>query len=146
MEITQSQEKFVSHWRELSFSILLMRSTWDYVMIAWAIEKWKSFFRRKAQDAIESNWVLTPPLRIRVDNNPIDLSMKSWSSTKSDDINHNYYLRAKTNNKSPSDIFALNENSAKSVKQIHSFTFLSEISFQKKEHLLSEIEWEKVKC
>jgi hypothetical protein len=36
--------------------------------------------------------------------------MKSGSSTKSDDINHNYY-KAKTNNKSPSDSFAMNGNS-----------------------------------
>ena len=70
----------------------------------------------KVQDAIESNEVLTPPRspksprRIQVDNNPIDLSTKSGSSTKSDDINHNYY-KAKTNNKSPSDIYVMNGNS-----------------------------------
>jgi nuclear receptor subfamily 0 group A len=67
-------------------------------------------------DMNESDEVLTPPRspksprRIQVDNNPIDLSMKSGSSTKSDDINHNYY-KAKTNNKSPSDSFAMNGNS-----------------------------------
>jgi nuclear receptor subfamily 0 group A len=53
----------------------------------------------------ESDEVLTPPRSPKSPNNPIDLSMKSGSSTKSDDINHNYY-KAKTNNKS--DNFAVN--------------------------------------
>jgi nuclear receptor subfamily 0 group A len=64
----------------------------------------------------ESDEVLTPPrspktprLMIGGENNPIDLSMKSGSSTKSDDINHNYY-KAKTNN--PSDNFTVNGNNS----------------------------------
>lgn len=64
----------------------------------------------------ESDEVLTPPrspktprLMISGENNPIDLSMKSGSSTKSDDINHNYY-KAKTNN--PSDNFTVNGNNS----------------------------------
>jgi nuclear receptor subfamily 0 group A len=53
----------------------------------------------------ESDEVLTPPRSPKSPkssdhNNPIDLSMKSGSSTKSDDINHNYYTKAKTNSKS----------------------------------------------
>lgn len=59
-------------------------------------------------DMNESDEVLTPPRSPKSpttprvssnENNPIDLSMKSGSSTKSDDINHNYY-KIKTNNKS----------------------------------------------
>jgi nuclear receptor subfamily 0 group A len=73
----------------------------------------------------ESDEVLTPPRSPKSPNNPIDLSMKSGSSTKSDDINHNYY-KAKTNNKS--DNFAVNgtdnssssdSNSSSSRKTIH---------------------------
>ncbi|CAG9807852.1 unnamed protein product [Chironomus riparius] len=65
----------------------------------------------------ESDEVLTPPRSpntpmLTIENNPIDLSMKSGSSTKSDDINHNYY-KTKTNNNniSPSDNFTMNSNS-----------------------------------
>lgn len=64
-------------------------------------------------DMNESDEVLTPPRspksphRIQPENNPIDLSIKSGSSTKSDDINHNYY-KSKTNNKSPSDSSPMN--------------------------------------
>lgn len=67
-------------------------------------------------DMAESDEVLTPPRspksphRAHAENNPIDLSMKSGSSTKSDDINHNYY-KSKTNNKSPSDSFLMNGTS-----------------------------------
>jgi nuclear receptor subfamily 0 group A len=72
----------------------------------------------------ESDEVLTPPRSpktpnqtLAAENNPIDLSMKSGSSTKSDDINHNYY-KAKTNNNnninnspdSPSDNFTVSMN------------------------------------
>ncbi|KAG5670964.1 hypothetical protein PVAND_001193 [Polypedilum vanderplanki] len=70
----------------------------------------------------ESDEVLTPPRSPKtpnqmhtVENNPIDLSMKSGSSTKSDDINHNYY-KTKTNNnninnsKSSSDNFTMSMN------------------------------------
>lgn len=64
----------------------------------------------------ESDEVLTPPRSpktpmITIENNPIDLSMKSGSSTKSDDINHNYYKTKTNNNKSPSDNFTMNGNS-----------------------------------
>jgi nuclear receptor subfamily 0 group A len=61
----------------------------------------------------ESDEVLTPPRspksphRAQLENNPIDLSMKSGSSTKSDDINHNYY-KSQTNNKSSSDSCLMN--------------------------------------
>lgn len=72
-------------------------------------------------DINESDEVLTPPRSPKspsshvraatTENNPIDLSMKSGSSTKSDDINHNYY-KIKTNNKSASDsLGSLNGNS-----------------------------------
>lgn len=62
--------------------------------------------------------VLTPPrspkspVQNLLENYPIDLSLKGGSSTKSDDINHNYCKTAnsKANNKSSSDNF-MNETS-----------------------------------
>lgn len=82
----------------------------------------------------ESDEVLTPPRSPKtpmlsiVENNPIDLSMKSGSSTKSDDINHNYY-KTKTNNnnnnsssKSPSDNFTMNGNSDSDSNDHHHTT------------------------
>lgn len=53
----------------------------------------------------DSNEALTPPRspnQIEVNNNPIDLSIKSGSSTKSDDLNRNYY-EATADNISPSN-------------------------------------------
>ena len=53
----------------------------------------------------ESDEALTPPRspnRVEVNNNPIDLSIKSGSSTKSDDLNRNYY-ETTSNNISPSN-------------------------------------------
>lgn len=80
----------------------------------------------------ESDEVLTPPRSpktpmLTIENNPIDLSMKSGSSTKSDDINHNYY-KTKTNNnnnnssKSPSDNFTMNGNSDSDSNDHHNGT------------------------
>ncbi|CRK89038.1 CLUMA_CG002674, isoform A [Clunio marinus] len=68
-------------------------------------------------DMNENDEVLTPPRSPRsprqqpqVENNPIDLSMKSGSSSKSDDINHNYF-KVNTNHKSSSVSFLMNGNS-----------------------------------
>lgn len=61
----------------------------------------------------ESDEALTPPRspnRVEVNNNPIDLSIKSGSSTKSEDLNRNYY-EATANNISPSNSPRINGNS-----------------------------------
>lgn len=65
----------------------------------------------------DSDEVLTPPRSPKSPktiyhngNIPIDLSIKSGSSNKSDDINHNH-VKTIANNKSPSDTFHLNANS-----------------------------------
>lgn len=65
----------------------------------------------------DSDEVLTPPRSPKspktfehVENIPIDLSIKSGSSIKSDDINHNYFP-TKANEKTLSETFQLNANS-----------------------------------
>lgn len=61
----------------------------------------------------ESDEALTPPRspnRVEINNNPIDLSIKGGSSTKSDDLNRNCY-EATANNISPSNSPFINGNS-----------------------------------
>lgn len=68
----------------------------------------------------ESDDLLTPPRspklkRDSLESNPIDLSMKSGSSTKSDD-NHNYY-KAKRSMKSPSEVSAINSDNHQELRE-----------------------------
>jgi nuclear receptor subfamily 0 group A len=63
----------------------------------------------------ENDDVLTPPRspkspsKAQTENNPIDLSIKSGSSTKSDDINHNFFT-SDANNKSQPDGFEFSKD------------------------------------
>lgn len=63
----------------------------------------------------ETDDVLTPPRspkspsKAKTDNNPIDLSIKSGSSTKSDDINHNFFT-SDANSKTQTDGFQFSKD------------------------------------